>query len=278
MKSKEIATVVVVALGLTAWLVGPTEAVAMGTVFTYQGWLMDANAPADGTYDFQFRLYNTNDPCLGNQQGSTFEINDLDVINGYFTVELDFGSDVFDGDRLWLGITVRLGDSNDVYIFLNPRQEVTPTPYALYAKAAGNAIVGSGITNRIIIFTGPNTLGDSALYEDNYYVGVGTASPRGMFNVDCDGGDIYLDTFSSQVHIGDVEGDGDGTCFTVDDNIGKFTFENGNVGIGTKFPDKKLTVKYGDFAVYPAQDEPSIITDGYNVKLGDPYGKEIKPS
>lgn len=100
MKRKEIATIVVLALGLTAWLVGADEAVAMETAFTYQGRLMDANAPADGTYDFQFRLYNTNDPCTGNQQGSTVDIYDLDVINGYFTVELDFGSDVFNGDRL----------------------------------------------------------------------------------------------------------------------------------------------------------------------------------
>jgi hypothetical protein len=173
-------------LVLTVLLAGSAGAM-METVFTYQGRLMDADVAADGIYDFEFRLYNTNDPCVGNQQGSTVEVNDLDVINGYFTAELDFGSDVFNGDRVWLGISVRPGDSNDVFTSLIPRQEVTPTPYALHS--------------------------------------------RGIF---------------------------------VDDN--------GNVGIGTKSPNKKLTVQYGDFAVYPGPSEPSIITDGYNIKLGDPDG------
>jgi hypothetical protein len=213
----------------------------MGTAFTYQGRLMDADHPAEGQYDFEFMLYDA--PSYGNQMQSKIDINDLNVIDGYFTVELDFTSSVFDGNSVWLEIGVRPGDSNDpnAFITLRPRQKVTPTPYALYAKTTENAIIGSGTTNRIAKFTGPNTLGDSALYEDNYYVGVGTASPRGMFDVDCDGGDIYLDTFSAKIYIGDVDGDGDETLFTVHDG-GKFTFENGSVGIGTASPQEDLHI------------------------------------
>ena len=37
---------------------------------------------------------------------------EVDVIDGYFTVELDFGS-VFDGNNRWLEIGVRPGDQND---------------------------------------------------------------------------------------------------------------------------------------------------------------------
>jgi microcystin-dependent protein len=63
---------------------------------------------------------------------------EVDVTDGYFTVELDFGS-VFDGNDRWLLIGVRPGELEDpnVYTLLSPRQEVTPTPYALYAKTAG---------------------------------------------------------------------------------------------------------------------------------------------
>ena len=266
MKSKEIVAIVVVALGLMVWLPGSAEAM-MDTAFTYQGRLMDADAPADGTYDFQFRLYNTNDPCVGNQQGNTVDINDLDVINGYFTAELDFGSDVFDGDRLWLGIAVRPGDSNDVYTNLIPRQEVTPTPYALYARTAGNALIGSSTTNRIAKFTGPNTLGDSVILELNGHVGIGRTNVlRGGLDVDIDGADIYLDTFSSQVYIGDVDGDGDETLFTVDDSAGKFTFENGNVGIGTENPLNDLHVYDSGNAYVLLESEGGyafFIADGY---------------
>jgi hypothetical protein len=37
-----------------------SEAAPVGTAFTYQGRLMDANSAADGLYDFAFKLYDAN--------------------------------------------------------------------------------------------------------------------------------------------------------------------------------------------------------------------------
>ncbi len=127
--------ILVFALGLMVCPPELARAATMGTVFTYQGRLLDANDAADGLYDFEFKLFD--DPCTGTQQGSTIDVNDLDVIDGYFTVELDFGS-VFNGDVRWLEIAVRPGDSIDAndFAILIPRQELTPTPYAIYAKAS----------------------------------------------------------------------------------------------------------------------------------------------
>ena len=62
-----------------------------GTAFTYQGRLYDANSPAEGLYDFEFEVYDDDD--AGNQQGATINQDEVDVIDGYFTVQLDFGSD-----------------------------------------------------------------------------------------------------------------------------------------------------------------------------------------
>jgi len=109
----------------------------IGTAFTYQGRLLDADSPADGLYDLEFKLYD--DPNSGTQQGSTITIGQLDIIDGYFTVELDFGSGVFNGNSRWVEIGVRPGELNDpnAYTILSPRQIITPTPYALYAKTAG---------------------------------------------------------------------------------------------------------------------------------------------
>jgi hypothetical protein len=144
------------------------EAEPMGTAFTYQGRLIDANEPGDGFYDFQFRLFD--DPNAGSQKGTTIDINDLDVIDGYFTVELDFGGDVFDGNSVWLQISVRPGDSNDVYTILTPRQQVTAAPYALYAKTTG----------------GDNdwTVSDNDMYSiPSGKVGIGTTSPSEKLDV-----------------------------------------------------------------------------------------------
>jgi len=126
----------ILALGLMVCLTQVGKAaVPMGTAWTYQGRLMDATAPADGLYDFEFRLFP--DPILNSYQvGGTIDINDLDVIDGYFTVELDFGSSAFNGDARWLEIGIKPWDSEERHTLLSPRQEVTPTPYALYAQNA----------------------------------------------------------------------------------------------------------------------------------------------
>ena len=61
MKRRRILAILVLALGLAVCLTQDGKAVPMGTAWTYQGRLMDANVPADGLYDFEFKLWR--DPC-----------------------------------------------------------------------------------------------------------------------------------------------------------------------------------------------------------------------
>jgi hypothetical protein len=129
MKTTKILTILVLALGLIVWSAKVSQAAPMGTAFTYQGRLIDANNAADGLYDFKFMLYDAN---VGGYKVSYYvNTPDVDVIDGYFTVSLDFGSDVFDGDARWLEIGVRPGASTSAYTPLSPRQKVTPAPYAI---------------------------------------------------------------------------------------------------------------------------------------------------
>jgi hypothetical protein len=106
---------------------------ALGTGFTYQGKLTDGGAPADGIYDFEFKLYDA--LSVGSQVGSTVSQGGVTVTDGLFTVQLDFGA-VFDGTALFLGIGVKLGGSGGAYTTLTPRQALTATPYAIYASKA----------------------------------------------------------------------------------------------------------------------------------------------
>jgi hypothetical protein len=189
-------TAFVVALGLAVYLAPAGRAAPMGTAFTYQGRLMDANVPADRLYDFQFRLFDSPEPTA-HQVGPTNDVNDVDVVDGYFTVELDFGSKVFEGDERWLEIAVRPGKSGDRFNLLSPRQQVTPAPYALHAKTAdsdndwtvsendmysipsGNVGIGTISPQARLEVNGPVTTGTWAAIKGTNTATVG--SPYGVF-------------------------------------------------------------------------------------------------
>jgi len=116
---------------------------ALGTAFTYQGHLTDGGSPANGAYDLQFVLY---DAELGGAQvGSIITRNDVTVTEGLFTVYLDFGVNAFTGSARYLEVSVRPGSSTGVYTTLNPRQLLSPTPYALYSASAG-ALQGQAVS------------------------------------------------------------------------------------------------------------------------------------
>lgn len=187
MRISRVSPILVLALGLAVWLGGVSEAAALGTGFTYQGRLLDDNKAAEGLYDFVFSLYDDPNVTGGNQVGGTVDANDLDVIDGYFAVELDFGEGVFDGNERYLQFAVRPGESEDAgdFITLLPRQRITPAPYALYALSglpgpqgeegppgpAGNSF--SGAPYRWAVFS---TYGQS----DGWYAGDNAAMYGGV--------------------------------------------------------------------------------------------------
>jgi hypothetical protein len=107
-----------------------------GTAFTYQGRLTDAEGLVDGTCDFVFRLYDeagAGIPPAGGTLLGMEEKNDVEVKEGLFVIQLDFGSNVFTGEQRWLEITVDCGSGPTT---LSPRQELTPSPYAIHARSA----------------------------------------------------------------------------------------------------------------------------------------------
>ena len=126
----------------------------LGTAFTYQGRLTDDGTPANGSYDFWFKLYDADSG--GVQVGPTTVLNAQPVSNGLFTVALDFGGNAFTGGDRWLDIYVHnsTNDPWDGWAWLSPRQPLTAAPYALYASQAASAanaasavtVANSGVT------------------------------------------------------------------------------------------------------------------------------------
>jgi len=163
----------------------------LGTAFTYQGHLYDANRVANSEYDFQFKLFDLVDinPNISLQQGSTITLNEIDVIDGYFTVELDFGNNVFDGDKRWLEIGVRPGEQNEPneYTTLEPRQEITPVPYALYTVSDPDITAPLELTGAIsspkAVMSGTNTGTGSGVKGENSSTGNYGELGRGDYGV-----------------------------------------------------------------------------------------------
>jgi N-acetylneuraminic acid mutarotase len=115
---------------------------AQSTAFTYQGRLQDGTNHASGFYDLTFGVWtNAAGPA---QMGATVTNFATGVTNGLFTVTLDFGSGVFDGNPRWLEIGVRTNGSG-AFTKLLPRQSLNAAPYAIFA----GGVSAAGITGTI---------------------------------------------------------------------------------------------------------------------------------
>jgi len=145
----------VLVLALVGAGIPPARASALSTTFTYQGQLQQSGMPENATCDFQFTVFDQagsgSPPTGGAPQGCVVQ-NGVVVTNGLFTVPLDFGSSPtsspFTGSDRWLQVAVCCGGGcasatcptvDGSYATLSPRQQLTATPYALYAPVAGSA-------------------------------------------------------------------------------------------------------------------------------------------
>ena len=108
---------------------------AQGTAFYYQGRLNDGGVAANGSFDFQFSLFDA--ATNGTLAGGPITNLALTVNSGLFMTNIDFGR-VFTGTNYWLAIGVRTNGSTNAFTVLQPLQEVLPVPYAIDAESASN--------------------------------------------------------------------------------------------------------------------------------------------
>ena len=109
------------------------------TEFTYQGSLKNGAVEANGNYDFEFLLYSSQSG--GAQIGSTIPRTSVAVVDGIFSVKLDFGT-VFTGADRYLEIRVKAAGAGG-FTILDPRQRVGSSPYAIRSLAAETAVNAS---------------------------------------------------------------------------------------------------------------------------------------
>jgi hypothetical protein len=95
---------------------------AVASKISYQGRLTDSGGnPLSGSHNLKFEVW---DQATGGTKLWEQTKSGVQVQNGLFTEQLDVDAGAFDGQALWLAITVN-GQ------LLSPRQELLPAPYAL---------------------------------------------------------------------------------------------------------------------------------------------------
>lgn len=122
--------VLVLALSVSPGLAQPPPGVGAGEAhieeivagaFSYQGLLTEDDEPVTGSRDMVFRLYS--DDVCSSQVGSDIDLPGVQVIDGFFSVEVAVDHGDFDGQRLWLGVEV---EGTAIAC-----QEILAVPYAL---------------------------------------------------------------------------------------------------------------------------------------------------
>ncbi|MCB9854706.1 MAG: hypothetical protein H6818_03390 [Phycisphaerales bacterium] len=167
-----------------------TAQTPLGSEWTYQGVLKDGGEPVNGTMDFSFRLFDAESSGVQVAIEQFFE--DVEVVNGVFTVEIDFGTAPFNGDQRWLEISVRDGVLADPspHVSLSPRQPLTAAPYAHVAVNALSADVVPGIDGHSLDAADGAPI-DALFVNNTGSVGIGTNTPTEKLTVS--GGNLRAD-------------------------------------------------------------------------------------
>lgn len=183
---------------LSALAIGAFTIAATGqtSVFSYQGRLTDGAGAANGTYQMQFSLFSLS--TGGSQIGTTITNNSVAVLNGTFTVPLDFTATLFAaGADRWLEIAVKK-PADPGFTTLSPRQRITSAPYAVRSASAASADTATNAANlnslpaSSYVLTSDPRMTDARSPtpgSDNYIQNQVLVQQVGNFNID---GNAYL--------------------------------------------------------------------------------------
>ncbi len=209
------------------------------TAFTYQGQLKQNGIPVNGTVNMVISLWDA--ATDGNPIGPIVDPAPVQVTNGVFTVQLDYGN-VFNGDARWLQIAVNNPAGGGGFSTLAPRQPLTAAPHALFALNADRldgldstaflqsipvplTLSGTSDTHIIRVQNASSTHSSTAVFGES----TGTGNTYGVFGQSPNGRGVYGTTVRG---IG-VFGEATDTGF-LGTTYGVYGASSGQFGIGVR--------------------------------------------
>jgi hypothetical protein len=201
---------------LLAVFAGAMCARAQSTAFTYHGRLSNNGAPVNEPHDMRFVIYDAD--IGGGVVAGPVLFNAVGVANGLFTVRLDFGGGVFTGPPRWLEISVSPAGAGN-FQRLDPRQELTSSPYAIRAQTAGTAATATDVANGSVVKSLNNLRDNISLIA---------------------GANVTLTPSGNTLTIASAGSGGSGIWSVNNNNA---YYNAGNVGIGTTTPGFRLDVQ-----------------------------------
>jgi hypothetical protein len=197
------------------------------TKFVYQGHLKQQGTVVTATCDMVFSLWNDPDepdPAIGRVGDPVYFDDDpltgvpVEVQNGLFAVELDFGTAAYGAEGRWLDVAIDCVRGEDTpLVSLSPRQLLTGAPYSIRTRG---------------------------IYVDEAgQVGIGTNSPSSMLHLRNNSTEIGLKMKVNRSWTAELRQTDSSVMSLINGGIERLTIRaNGRIGIGTTNPSQRLEV------------------------------------